>query len=455
MDPNRAQALRRLLLVADALCLTACGAAALALHASLHQQVAWLRPPAFTSYVVVTYLALPVWLGAIFACGLDRVFERPPRKRDLLWTLVRTQALALAGLAVVLFLTQVLVNRSLVVMYAACSFVALLASRLTVTLWVRHQLATGQGRTRLLVVGGSADDFQALRRDLEEGDEYLDVGAHLADPAGLEAALLDQATDRVVFLPPYDDPGRDLASRDLCASLGIPVSYAVPDDAGGPPPEVQVLGGRPYLAYAWVRRSQGSQSLKHALDTLAAGVGLVALAPLLATIALLILVTMGRPVLFVQERVGLFGRRFRMYKFRTMVPDAEAQRDEVEDLNEVGGPIFKSRRDPRVTRLGAVLRRLSLDELPQLWNVFLGSMSLVGPRPLPAAEQQKILGPHRRRLSMKPGITGLWQVSGRSDLDFEETMRLDLEYVDSWSLAQDLAILARTPWVVLVGKGAR
>jgi lipopolysaccharide/colanic/teichoic acid biosynthesis glycosyltransferase len=171
--------------------------------------------------------------------------------------------------------------------------------------------------------------------------------------------------------------------------------------------------------------------------------------------ALLVKVTSPGPVLFVQERGGLNARAFRMLKFRTMHADAEAERDRLLDANEMGGPVFKMTDDPRVTRIGRFLRRTSLDELPQLVNVVLGHMSLVGPRPLPLVETRRLTGVHRRRLSVKPGITGLWQVSGRNDLTFEEWMALDLQYIDHWSLGLDLAILLRTVPALLTARGAR
>lgn len=144
-----------------------------------------------------------------------------------------------------------------------------------------------------------------------------------------------------------------------------------------------------------------------------------------------------------------------MIKFRTMVVDAEKKRDDLLAQNEMSGPVFKVTNDPRITRLGHFLRRTSLDELPQLFNVLLGEMSLVGPRPLPTKEQQGISGWQRRRLSMRPGITGLWQVSGRSNIDFEQWMKLDLRYIDGWSLVMDLKILLKTLPAVLFAKGAR
>jgi lipopolysaccharide/colanic/teichoic acid biosynthesis glycosyltransferase len=162
-----------------------------------------------------------------------------------------------------------------------------------------------------------------------------------------------------------------------------------------------------------------------------------------------VLVVEGRPVLFIQERVGLDGRPFRVVKFRTMDRDAEQRFAEVAAHSETRGAAFKMSNDPRVTALGARLRRSSLDELPQLWNVLRGEMSLVGPRPSPSREVGCYEGWHRRRLTMTPGITGLWQVASRFDADFDDRATLDLEYIDHWSLALDLRILARTIPAVL------
>jgi lipopolysaccharide/colanic/teichoic acid biosynthesis glycosyltransferase len=162
----------------------------------------------------------------------------------------------------------------------------------------------------------------------------------------------------------------------------------------------------------------------------------------------------GGRVLFTQTRCGLNGRRFTLYKFRTMVEDAESQRHAIAHLNEMSGPVFKVKRDPRVTPVGRWLRQFSLDELPQLWNVFKGDMSLVGPRPPVPQEVSQYQRWQRRRLSMRPGLTCLWQVQGRNELDFDRWIELDLEYIDSWSPLLDIKILLKTIPVVLSGKGA-
>ncbi len=194
--------------------------------------------------------------------------------------------------------------------------------------------------------------------------------------------------------------------------------------------------------------------VKRILDVVVAAALLVLAAPLMLLIALAIKLDSPGPVIFRQRRVGKDGRLFTFYKFRGMVADAEARLHEVAHLNEVDGPIFKSRRDPRVTRVGRVLRRTSLDELPQLWNVLRGDMSLVGPRPPLPTEVAQYEPWQRDRLLAPGGITGLWQVSGRNLLGFEDMVRLDLEYITRWSLWLDLVILARTVLVVFTARGA-
>jgi exopolysaccharide biosynthesis polyprenyl glycosylphosphotransferase len=193
---------------------------------------------------------------------------------------------------------------------------------------------------------------------------------------------------------------------------------------------------------------------KRACDVAVAALGLLTLAPLLAAVAVAVKATSRGPVLFRQERVGLRGRPFTLVKFRTMVDGAELLLGGLLDRNEADGPLFKLRRDPRVTRVGAVLRRWSIDELPQLWNVLSGEMSLVGPRPPLPGEVERYEEWQRDRLEVRPGITGLWQVSGRSELSFDDYVRLDLFYVENWSVAYDLYILSKTLPLLVTARGA-
>jgi lipopolysaccharide/colanic/teichoic acid biosynthesis glycosyltransferase len=194
--------------------------------------------------------------------------------------------------------------------------------------------------------------------------------------------------------------------------------------------------------------------VKNCVDVAGAIVGLVLLSPILVAAAIAILVTDGRPILFTQPRAGLNGRPFRIVKFRTMTRDADSQRDALRDRNEISGSAsFKLTDDPRVTRVGRLLRKSSIDELPQLWNVLRGEMSLVGPRPHPFDDVAGYAPWHRRRLSVKPGITGLWQVKGRLDPTFDQWVQLDLEYIDHWSLWLDLRLLLQTVPALLRAEG--
>jgi lipopolysaccharide/colanic/teichoic acid biosynthesis glycosyltransferase len=194
---------------------------------------------------------------------------------------------------------------------------------------------------------------------------------------------------------------------------------------------------------------------KRALDVLIAGAALVLLSPLLLLVSIAILIETGRPVLFAQKRMGQGGKIFTVYKFRSMTQDAECKLPEVRANNQIkDGPIFKWKTDPRITRVGRFLRRTSLDEAPQLFNVLLGSMSLVGPRPPLESEVLQYEDWQLRRLAVRPGMTGLWQVGGRSDLSFTQMVQLDIEYVNRWTPWLDIQLLLRTPVAVFTGRGA-
>ncbi len=225
-------------------------------------------------------------------------------------------------------------------------------------------------------------------------------------------------------------------------------------EVAGPRLHVDAVLGIPLLRVSMPTFTGARRAVKGVVDRVGATILLMLLAPLMALIGLLVLADSRGGAFYRQSRVGKDGHEFTIWKFRTMVADADRAREALADRNEGAGPLFKLRRDPRVTRVGAVLRRYSLDELPQLFNVLTGSMSLVGPRP-PLPEECAAYDPDiRRRLLVKPGLTGLWQISGRSDLSWEEAVRLDLRYVEDWSLALDAVILWKTLRAVLYGQGA-
>jgi exopolysaccharide biosynthesis polyprenyl glycosylphosphotransferase len=235
---------------------------------------------------------------------------------------------------------------------------------------------------------------------------------------------------------------------DLRLALALP-------GVAGPHTSIRAAVGLPlrYLDYPGLTGAR--QAVKSLSDRLAAALALILFFPVFVAVAVAVKLGDRGPVFFRQVRVGRNGRPFQVFKFRTMVTDAEKQRALLEERNECGdGALFKIKDDPRVTKIGALLRRLSLDELPQIFNVLLGQMSLVGPRPALPQEVARYGGYVQRRLAVRPGITGLWQVSGRSDLSWEEGIRLDLRYVENWSLALDLQILWKTWPAVIYGKGA-
>ena len=198
--------------------------------------------------------------------------------------------------------------------------------------------------------------------------------------------------------------------------------------------------------------SHSYRLLTRALDIVGAMCGIVLLSPIMLTTFVVLTITTRGKAVFSQERIGYRGLRFRIYKFRTMRLDAEAEQTQVE--NEQDGPIFKNRRDPRITRFGSILRRLSIDEMPQLFNVLLGDMALVGPRPPVAAEVAHYEPWHRKRLAVRPGLTCLWQVSGRSDIGFEDWVRMDIWYINNQNYLTDLSLLIKTPLAVLSCRGA-
>jgi len=267
--------------------------------------------------------------------------------------------------------------------------------------------------------------------------------------------IRDEVIDEVITACPRAMLATIGPAVKVCSAAGVPLT--VTTDLFGdylPPPKITRLGSYAGLSFAPVHHSRSLLLVKRGLDVAGALAGLVVAAPVIGMAALAIRFTSPGPVFFRQVRCGLHGRPFAMIKLRTMVADAEARQQDVLYLNEMGGPVFKIENDPRVTPIGHWLRAFSIDELPQLWNILVGDMSLVGPRPPIPSEVAQYETSERRRLSMRPGLTCLWQVSGRNHIAFDEWVKLDLQYIDSWSLSNDLRILLLTVPVVLGGSGS-
>jgi exopolysaccharide biosynthesis polyprenyl glycosylphosphotransferase len=295
----------------------------------------------------------------------------------------------------------------------------------------------------------------ALVGYLSEGDDAASELPRLGTIADISKVARDFEIERVVVTEQQmSEPAAERLIEE-CKEEGLALTF-LPQHYGllGPGIELNRLAELPVLDFRFSDPPRSTVAMKRGMDLAVSAAMLVLLSPLLALIAVAILVDSGRPVLFRQRRAGMEGEPFTMVKFRTMVNDAEERLGELVDLAKLEQPAFKIHDDPRVTRIGRVLRRFSLDELPQLLNVFGGSMSLVGPRP----EEESVVALYderqRGRLAIKPGMTGPMQVYGRSDLTFEERLAMERDYLDNLSLAGDLAILLRTPRAVVRGEGA-
>lgn len=272
----------------------------------------------------------------------------------------------------------------------------------------------------------------------------------------LERLLHDQAIERVILCAAGVPAAKVQAVVRACETEGVEV-WMVPDVPVSERARLEpdVLAGEAMIRYCSTPRPSWQLAAKRGIDLVGAAIGLLLLGPLvLLPTAIAIRVTSPGPILFRQKRCGRYGQVFEMLKFRSMVVDAEQRRGDLEGANEQTGPVFKMKHDPRVTPVGRIIRKLSIDELPQLWNVLRGDMSLVGPRPALPSEVAKYRPWQRRRLSITPGLTCTWQVSGRNRIGFERWVEMDLEYIDRWSLAADLKLLAKTIPVVATGYGA-
>jgi exopolysaccharide biosynthesis polyprenyl glycosylphosphotransferase len=415
----------------------------------------------FADYTWLFALTIPLSAFALWTQGF---YRRGPQVSvaQSAWLLFKSCALSVVGLVLVMFLTKDQPSRSVPLLFGFTSFALVFAKEELLRRWGRTKLGQAQGQRRVILVGTAAETASlaaSLREDTPGRVEVLARFDLTESPVGRLAELLHEHSANAVILTArhtyFEQVERAI---QICELEGVEVwlladffrtqiSQTSADD----------LLGRPTLVFRAAPEMSWQAVAKQAVDVLgAASLLLLGALPMLV-VAAFIRATSRGPVLFVQERCGLNGRPFTMLKFRTMESDAEQRQSELAAFNEMSGPVFKVTNDPRVTPLGRWLRRYSVDELPQLWNVLRGEMSLVGPRPLPVGEVRRFDDPaHRRRLSVKPGLTCLWQIRGRNNVtSFAEWVRLDLEYIDNWSLWLDFKILVRTVPAVLTGTGAR
>lgn len=390
------------------------------------------------------------------------------RAADELAALFLSTFIAAISTAGILYFSYRDVSRALFVVFVAATFVACLAWRTLARIYFRSRREASPVSRRLLVVGTGPlgqEVGRQIRESLAENlalvgfvdDGYTDPGTVASLGSFIELRQLIQnyqATDVVIALPYSAYP--KMSEVITCLDdqpVGVWIALGFFDLALYRT-DIEDFAGIPMLDLRASAIDDYQRMIKRAFDLVVSILALVPALPLIALSALLILLEDGAPVLFRQQRVGENGRLFEMLKFRTMVRNAEELRAEVEKLNEQGSLIHKTKDDPRVTRVGRLLRRLSLDELPQLFNILAGTMSVVGPRPEMPYLVEKYQPWQRKRFAVPPGLTGWWQVNGRSDKPMHLHTEDDLYYIQNFSIWLDLQIIVRTIWVVLIGKGS-
>src|ERR1700674_1770223 len=396
---------------------------------------------------------------------LQGFYQSPLNKTQ--WKSIVQIARAMIGLSIivsacVIFLRLPLANRTVPLLFILIGTLVLLAKERLIAAHLRRKAVRGEQREPVLLAG-LPQDLAVLERSFTPEQRLLiDVVGRIdidRQPlSDLVEAMHHHAVSRVIFAAGHSQLNRVEQAISACEVEGVP-AWLVADfiRTSIAKPDFDAFAGRPMLVFRSAPEVSWALLIKDIFDRGVAFITLLLMAIPMGIAALIIRITSPGPVIFRQRRAGKHGKPFVMYKFRSMADDAEMRRAELEPFNQMSGPVFKVESDPRITRFGHWLRRSSFDELPQLVNVLMGDMSLVGPRPLPVYEVEKFENTaQRRRLSVKPGLTCLWQISGRNQVrDFRDWVRLDLDYIDRWSLALDFKILLRTIPAVILGLGAK
>jgi exopolysaccharide biosynthesis polyprenyl glycosylphosphotransferase len=436
-------------------------------------------PEPFGAHVWLLGWIIPLWLLLGQRYGL--YLRTPLSWGSFLGRVVKVQALGLGAMGVLIFALKLqTVSRLILFGFAALYVPVSLVVRAAAAGALEAHRSHIYNIPRILVVGTGASAREFLRRGRRKEGAYCQmVGCLEADAAQgisevegvpvvgtteiFEKYIFSNAVDVVVFAVPVENAPRAAEMTEAAMSLGLRVAilprYGLEKLGFGldhPEVSIEPFLGQPVAVLTNLRPSLAYRAAKRVLDIAVSAVALVALSPLLLLIAALVRLTSpGGPIFYPWNVLGTNLKPFRGYKFRTMVPNADALKSELHKKNEMRGPVFKMRNDPRVTPFGRALRKFSLDELPQLWSVLKGDMSLVGPRPAGRDEARRYEFWQRRKLSVKPGITCLWQINGRNEIDcFDDWARMDLEYVQKASLWLDCKILLKTVPAVLSGRGA-
>jgi exopolysaccharide biosynthesis polyprenyl glycosylphosphotransferase len=427
---------------------------------------AWLDldpiPPDVLGNIV--WLYFPLIVAAPLILESQGFYDRSPLgpRRDIFWPLFKGCLITTIGLVMVMYILHFVSPRVVMMYFGVISFTLVYLKEELVRWALRSKFGQSQYQRRFILIG-TRNEIARLKHELTGKS---DAGIEVVGELNLGETPVQQLTH---LLHEHSVNGVLISARHTyfeqveiairtCELEGIE-AWLVADFFGTQISRARFdeLLGHPLLVFRTTPETSWQGVAKQIVDFIGALFLLIALSWLFVILAILIKLTSPGPVFFRQQRSGLNGAPFTLYKFRTMVTNAEQFKHELEAMNEMSGPVFKVTNDPRVTPFGKWLRRYSLDELPQLFNVLRTEMSLVGPRPLPVDEVKRFENlAHRRRLSVKPGLTCLWQISGRNQIsDFKDWVRLDLEYIDNWSLWLDLKILVRTIPAVFIGTGAK
>jgi len=417
-----------------------------------------------TAFPDYNWMFLVIGFFSPLVLELQGFYQRPSlaTRRMTAWILFKACCLMTIGAVLIIFMSRLVAPRTVIILFGPLSFILIFIKEELFRWGYRSQFGQSQLKKRLILVG-SKDDTARLRKDIalkaeQEVEILAEFDLNETSTEQLLNFLHEHSVNGVIVNAKHSYFGQVEKAILACELEGVE-TWLVADFF-----KTQIsrtsfddFYGRPMLVFHSGPENSWQAVVKQLVDLVGAAILLVFSSPFFLFAAIAIKFTSPGPIFFKQKRSGINGQPFTMYKFRSMVTNAEQRQHEILSMNEMTGPVFKVTNDPRVTRIGQLLRKLSIDELPQLLNVLRGEMSLVGPRPLPVEEVKRFDDlAHRRRLSVKPGLTCLWQVSGRNDVsNFKDWVRLDLEYIDNWSLWLDFKILWWTVPVVLFAKGAK
>lgn len=431
-----------------------------------------VSPMTLTKFGLALVFAIPYWCLALYANGMYQSL-RTRTYLEILWAVLKSATITFLLLGTFIFLLKLqFMSRLFFLIFTGLTFLFIWLEKTAIFMSSHYIRRQGLNTRRLLIVGTGKRAMEFIKRSDQHPEWGFEILGAIDDEPGrgvrqvsrleVVGALDDipkifhrDAIDEVVFVVPRSRLNSLQGAIDNCETEGVVVTVAVDlFDTKLARSSVTELDGLPLLHFKTTHAKEWELLVKRLFDFVTSGLGILVLSPCFLILAIFIKATSKGPVFFKQNRLGLSGRKFTLYKFRTMRLGAQDVLSDVTDLNAMTTPEFRDKKTRWITPVGRFMRKLSLDELPQLLNVFVGHMSIVGPRPTVPDEVEKYKTWQRRRFSMKPGITCLWQVNGRNNIAFEDWMKLDLEYLDRWSLWLDVKIMLKTVPVVLFGIGA-